>query len=84
MNLAVGTVVGALKEKKLFSKTKTSFYKCVTNYSKHFSEKKCHKSTEGKGARLHIFMRDVSAERSEISRRVEYLQNTIVLGDRNF
>ena len=39
---------------------------------------------EGKEAGLHIFMRDVSAERSAISRRVEYLQNTIRRGDRNF
>ena len=37
-------------------------------------EKKSHKKTEGKVTGLHIFMRDVSAERSENSRRVEYLQ----------
>ena len=46
--------------------------------------KKCFESTEGKEIGLHIFMRDVSGEKSDISRRIEYLQNNIRPGDRNF
>ena len=54
-------------EKKMLLKTKTFSITYVTNYSKHFLENECHKCTEGKGAGLHICMRDVSAERSKIS-----------------
>ena len=33
--------------------------------------------------RARIFMREISAEKSAISKRVEYLQNTVRRGDRN-
>ena len=75
-------VISNFEREKLLSKTKHFFIHMLQTILNIY-RKKCFKWTEGKGAGLHIFMRDVSAERSAFSRSVEYLQNTILRGDCN-
>ena len=80
MKMKLASIGRSFERVKIVIKNQNIFFSTyVTSYSKHSLEK-MQQMNGGEGAGLHIFMRDVSAERSEISRRIEYLQNNIFRG----